>query len=166
MIIARARHDAFSLLEVVLALAILGGSLAVLSSIALIGSDSAVRARDMTTARLICESKMSELLLAYNVAPQPIAPSPAENPDSGSMGEYLYAVEVQPAPIDGLLAVRVTVTTVAETNGVPNASFSLVRWMVDPALGLAELEAEEKALAEEAAATGEEAAATGEEELP
>jgi hypothetical protein len=35
------------------------------------------------------------------------------------------------------LAVKVTVSTVAENDGTPETEFSLVRWMVDPALGLA-----------------------------
>jgi len=150
------RAAAFSLLEVILALAILGGSLAVLSSITMIGSDSAIRARNLTGAQLICESKMAELLLTPQVSPQPVSPSPVENPDTAAASQYLYAVQVQPAPLDGLLAVQVTVTTVAENDGTPETEFSLVRWMVDPALRLAEQEAEAAAVAEESAGLGTE----------
>lgn len=136
-----------------LALAILGGSLAVLSTIATTGADAAIEARDLATARLLCETKMSELLLS-GVAPQPVSLTPVAAPDNQSLASYQYSVEVQPAPISGLLAVRVTVVSDAPAGAPPSVQFALVRWMVDPALGLAEAEAEEKALAaeEEAAA--------------
>ena len=47
----------------ILALAILGGSLAILSQIASTGTDAAREARDLALARLLCQSKLSEVLM-------------------------------------------------------------------------------------------------------
>ena len=52
---------------------------------------------------------------------------------------------------DGALLIRVVVEVQNPDGGVPLARYSLVRWMIDPALGLEELEEEEEAAREEAA---------------
>ena len=51
----------FSLLEVILALAILIGILAVLSELVGLGVRNARVARAMTQAQLLCESKLAEI---------------------------------------------------------------------------------------------------------
>ncbi len=145
----------FSLLEILLALAILGGSLAILSSIASTGVSAAREARDLSVARLLCQSKLSEVLLessANRIAPVPVPESPLESFDSESTTPFSYRVDVQPGQLDGLLIVRVVVVAQNPNGGPPIASYSLVRWMIDPTLGLEELEAEEKAAQEGAAA--------------
>lgn len=147
----------FSLLEILLALAILGGSLAILSSIAVTGVSSAREARDLSVARLLCQSKLSELLLdsmSTGVAPQAVPVTPMDSFDSESMSAYSYSVDVQPGQLDGLLVIRVVVVADNPDGGPPIAQYSLVRWMIDPTLGLEEAEAEEKAAQEEAAAGG------------
>ncbi len=148
-------RSGFSLLEILLALAILGGSLAILSSIANTGVSSAREARDLSVARLLCQAKLSEVLLdskANLIAPVPIPLSPLESFDSESLTPFSYSVEVQPGQFDGLLVIRVFVVADNPDGGPPIAQYSLVRWMIDPALGLEEAEAEEKAAQEEAAA--------------
>jgi prepilin-type N-terminal cleavage/methylation domain-containing protein len=160
-IFAEQRHrpdrGGFSLLEIMLALAILGGSLAVLSRIADTGISAAREARDLSVARLLCQAKLSELLLdsISGVAPQSVSTVPLDSFDSQSSTPFHYSVEVEPAPLDGLLAIRVTVVGENPDGGPPLARYALVRWMVDPALGLAEAEAEEEAMKEEAAAAEE-----------
>jgi len=147
----------FSLLEILLALAILGGSLAILSSIASTGVSSAREARDLTVARLLCQSKLSELLLdstVAGIAPQAVPLTPLESFDSESTTPFFYSVDVQPGQLDGLLVIRVVVVAENADGGPPIAQYSLVRWMIDPTLGLEEAEAEEKAALEEAAAGG------------
>ncbi len=134
----------FSLLEILLALAILGGSLAALSQMASIGMDSAREAREMSIARITCQTILNELLI-QNITPTPLADTPVTPCDSSSIIPYSYSVDVQPGALDGMLIVRVTV--VAENPDDPAmalATCSLTRWMIDPALGLAELEAAEK----------------------
>ena len=150
----------FSLLEILLALAILGGSLALLSRIAETGTTAAREARELSVARILCQTKLAELLLdsAGGVSPQSVASTPMEAFDSHSTTPFYYSVDVQPAPLDGLLAIRVTVEALDPDGGPSIARYSLVRWMVDPALGLEEAELEEELMKEEAAAAAEGAA--------
>jgi len=82
----------FSLLEILLALAILGGSLAILSSIASTGVSSAREARDLTVARLLCQSKLSELLLdstVAGIAPQAVPLSYPQRFGSGTPSNFI-----------------------------------------------------------------------------
>ena len=147
------RRSGFSLLEMLLALAILGGSLAVLSQIAQTGTDAAREARDLSLARMLCQAKLSEVLL-QNTTPVTITSAQAESFDSSSTTQFMYSVEVQPGPLEGLLAIRVGVEAVNPDGGAPLATYALTRWMIDPALGLEEAEMEEEAAKEEAADTG------------
>lgn len=160
---SRAPRSGFSLLEILLAIAILGGSLAVLSSIAVTGASAASEAADLAVARMLCETKMNELLLNSEIVPLPVPLIPVEPdsvPDSVGLARFQYSIEVQPAPLQGLLAIRVTVSTEElNNNDQPHVQYSLIRWMVDPALGLEQLErdakAEAEAIAEEEAAMAE-----------
>lgn len=147
----------FSLLEMLLSLAILGGALALLSRIADTGISAAREARDLSVARMLCQSKLSELLLdsVSGISPQSVPSSPLESFDSQSNTPFIYSVEVQQAPLSGMLMLRVTVEAQNPDGGPPLARYSLVRWMVDPALGLEEAEAEEQAMREEMAAGAE-----------
>lgn len=145
----------FSLLEILLALAILGGSLALLSQIAETGTAAAREARDLSVARMICQTKLAELLLnnAAGIAPLSVSASQVASFDSQSTTPFLYSVDVQQAPLDGLIAIQVNVEA-ANSNGGPSlATYSLVRWIVDPALELEQLEADEEALRAEAEAS-------------
>lgn len=150
------RRRGFSLLEILLALAILGGSLAMLSRIVETGTSAAREARDLSHARILCQTKLSELLLdsISGMTPQSVPLGPLESFDSQSNTTFLYSIDVQPAPLDGLLAIRVLVEAQDPNGGPPLARYALTRWMVDPALGLEEAEAEEEALKQEAAAEG------------
>lgn len=140
------RRRGFSLLEIMLALAILGGAMAVLSQIAGTGTDAAREARSLATARVLCQTKLAEILIDPTVSPQSVPPTPIASFDSASTAEFSYMVEVQPAPIDGLLALRVTVKAVDPNEGPPLATYSLDRWIIDPALGLEQAEAEAAAV--------------------
>lgn len=125
----------FSLLEILLALAILGGSLAVLSQIVGTGGDASRSARELAMARLLCQSKLSEIL-ASNLTPVAVASSPISGPDSDSDTQFNYAVEIGTAPMNGLLAIRVSVEAVNPDGGPALASYSITRWIIDPLLGL------------------------------
>lgn len=151
------RRCGFSLLEILLALAILGGALAILSTIAETGTSAAREARDLSMARLLCQSKLSEVLLdaTAGISPQSELSVPMESLDSGSTTAFNYSLEVQPAAMDGLLAIRVTVTAENPNGGPALATYALTRWLIDPTLGLEAAEAEEEAMA---AAAAEEAA--------
>ena len=146
----REKSDGFSLLELLLALAILGASLAVLSQIAGVGSDAAREARALSQARLIAQRQISELL-AGGLSPSSGPPSPTPAVDSTSTTPFESEVNVTQAPLDGVLILQVRVRALDSDGGAALADYTLSRWMIDPLLGLAELAAEERAMREEAA---------------
>ena len=148
------RHQSrggFSLLEMLLALAILGGSLAILSRIVETGTSAAIESRCLSEARLACQAKLSETLLdaASGVQPQSVMTVPMESFDSASTTPMNYSVEIGQAPIDGLLLIRVSVQVQSSDGKASLANYSLTRWIIDPALGLEE--AAKEAAAEESA---------------
>ncbi len=151
-------RDGFSLLEILLALAILGGGLAVLSRIVDTGMIAARESRDLSAARMLCQTKMAEILLETQTGMSPQSVPSAEFEtlfDSESSSVFQYSVEVLPAPLDGLLSIGVTVQSLDNDLGEARTSYSLTRWVIDPMLGLEEAEAEAEALAAEQAAMSE-----------
>lgn len=148
----------FSLLEMLLALAILGSSLAILAQIAGTGVAAAREARALSTARMICQTKLAEALLNIEAGQSPtsVIEAPAESFDSAATETYVYSVEVTPGQLDGLLSLRVSVIARAGDGTEQLAAYALDRWVIDPALGLEEAELEEEAAREEIANGGEE----------
>ena len=142
----------FSLLEMILALALLGTSLGILAQVAMTGTDAALEAEQLSQARMIAQSRLAETL-ANGVTPTSIPPSPAETMDSNSTVNWQYQVDVVPAPMDGMLAIRISVQALDDDGGTPTAQYSITRWMIDPALGLMEMADEEEAMKEEMAAS-------------
>jgi prepilin-type N-terminal cleavage/methylation domain-containing protein len=151
------KRNGFSLLEILLSLAILGGSLAIIAQIADSGVSAAREARDLSLARILCQAKLSEVLLNATLGqtPQPVFDASAEPFDSQSQTVFTYTIEIQPASLDGMLMIRVS-TVAATSQGKQIASYSLDRWLIDPAIGLVEAEMEEEAAKEEAAGTATE----------
>ncbi|MEX0866754.1 MAG: prepilin-type N-terminal cleavage/methylation domain-containing protein [Pirellulales bacterium] len=138
-----------TLLEIVLALAILAGALVILGELVRIGAKSASIARGVTQAQLLCQSKLAELtsgMVEPQVAAAAIFP---EDPN------WLYSVNLERIDEQGLLAVQVTVRENVPA-GRRGQSFSLVRWMPDPGMELPE----DAALNPTAADTGGAASST------
>jgi type II secretion system protein I len=119
-----------SLLEVMLAIAILGGALAVIGELVRIGSRNAEAARDLTTAQLLCESKMAEISAGL-IPPQVVTSAPIE--ELGEQNTWYYSVQVDQVDQQGMLAVWVIVEQSPEIYSRP-VSFRLARWMIDPEL--------------------------------
>jgi prepilin-type N-terminal cleavage/methylation domain-containing protein len=126
----RTSRRGFSLLEVVLALALLVGAIAVTGELIRLGTLSAARARDMTQAQLICESKLAEIMAGIML---PEAVSYAEYELDP---EWLYSVELASADVPGLVILRVTVVQNLDPIQRP-AEFSLTRLIQDPGVELA-----------------------------
>lgn len=122
---ARQLSAGFSLLEVVLALAILTGAIAVLGELARSGMHSARLARDLTQAQLLCESKLAEITAGIEVL------EPARSVPFEFDPEWLYSLEIQPLDQEGLLAVTVTVEQDLPSLSRP-VRFSLLAWVPDP----------------------------------
>jgi len=121
---------AFSLLEVILALAILTMAVAVLGELARLGMENARVARDKTQAELLCESKLAEIAAGITV-PEPVQGVPFEGVTDPSEPAWLYSIALETIDQQGLIAVRVTVAQDLPPQKRPVA-FSLVRWIQDP----------------------------------
>lgn len=118
------RRSAFTLLEVILALAILTGALAVLGELVRSGLNSAKRARDLSRATLLCEEKLAQIATGM-LPPEPVMGAVIQEEYSG---EWLYSVEIEDTGLPTVLAVRVTVQRDQAAEKRP-VTCSLVRWM-------------------------------------
>lgn len=136
----RALQRGLSLLEVVLALAILGGSLAIIGELYDLGARQAAKARDVTAAQMICETKLAEITSGA------VAAEAVERAVADEEGDWLYTVAVEPVDELGLMSVSVMVEQDQTLTSRP-VRVTLVRWMVDPEVTAA---AEAQALAEAA----------------
>ena len=125
------RHG-FSLLELILALAILSGAVAILGEAYRSGMRFAQSARDLTHAQLLCESKLAEIAAGLTPA-EPQDSVPFETAEDGADSEWLYSIEVASLDEEGLIQVGVTVTKDVPAQKRP-VEFPLVRWMVDPSI--------------------------------
>jgi len=128
------KRDGFSLLEVALALAILGGAIAVLGEANRLALRNAAMARDVAHAQLLCESKLAEILSGITPA-DPVEQTPFDETMTDSLdpeeAPWVFSIETEETDETGLISVRVTVT-----RDLPEAQhplqFSLVRWLPDP----------------------------------
>jgi type II secretion system protein I len=121
-----------SLLEVILALAILAGMMAVIYGLIRQGYDNGKQARDLTKAQLLCESKMAEIVAGAEPA-SPTGPTglPWETNENGEPGWYYeVATRTIDSPPNMLeVTVRVTQNSQLQYNHI---DATLVRWIVDP----------------------------------
>ncbi len=128
------RRGGFSLLEVILALAVLAGAVAVLGEAARLALRNAQTARDLAHAQLLCESKLSEILSGVTPA-QAVDKTAFDSTSTASLepGErpWLYSIETGATDENGLIYVRVIVTRDAPASEHP-VRFALVRWVPDP----------------------------------
>ena len=144
----RSRRRGFSLLEVLLATAILVGSSIVLMELASIGLRHAASARDLSQAQRLCQSKLNEIVVG--VAPaETVRPMPCEeNP------RWTYWVNVQPTERVGLVLLEVGVAQELASRKQLNR-FTLTRWIRDPKLS------EERSREENSSPSGPPAAEPG-----
>ena len=151
----RATNRGVTLMEVILAIAILGGSLAVLGEMVRVGARASRSAQLLSSAQLLADSLTAEMA----------AGAAAPESTQGVIEQYggtswSYTVEVQQVEQQGLLGILITVQDSLDTSNRPT-SYTLVRWMIDPEVELdLEIAAAEAEAASAAAAGTEDAAAT------
>jgi type II secretion system protein I len=124
--------QAFSLLEVILAIAILTTAVAMLGECLRTAMRSAQSARNTTKAELFCESKLAELVAGILPA-ESVADAQIEEVFDDSDVGWLYSIDVLPLDELGLLEATVTVRQDLPDNLHP-ARVSLTRWIVDPSV--------------------------------
>ena len=124
------RRRGFSLLEVILALAIFAMAFAFLGELSRLGMRNARVAHDKTQAELLCEGKMAEIMVLGTI-PETVQGAPFETETDPSDPPWLYSVDVESTDQEGVMAVHVTVIQDLPSEQRP-VEFSLVRWMLDP----------------------------------
>ena len=129
---------AFTLLEVIVALAILAGSVAVLSQVSSSASRNANSSRAETQAQLLANSIMNEILVGLI----PMSDVSRQSLDVEDATPWVYSVQLGVTTLAGLTSVEVIVQQDIEEQFYP-VHYRLVRW-----------------------ATGEIGSATDEEALP
>lgn len=126
MIIKRtqeSRNRGLSLLEVILALAILGVSMAAISQLFFLGSRSATQATLRNEANILADTKMAELTAGI-IEPQTSGQTAI--PESPG---WVYSVQVEDAEQPGLLVATMTVQTAGQ--GQVPVSLSITRFIAD-----------------------------------
>ncbi len=118
-----------SLLEVILAIAILGGSIAVIGELVRLGARQAEEARELTIAQLLCESKLEEIAAGV-IAPEAVGDVPFDLDPRWS-----YSIEIGSLDNPDLLQVTVMAQQVDGSREIP-LYYSLTRWILDPNLEL------------------------------
>jgi len=118
-------RSGLSLLEVILSIAILGGSMVVIGHLYNLGYRSALATQFRSEANLHADTKMAEL--AAGVLP---IESSGETEIEGAPG-WQYAVEIEDSFQPGLFLATVIVTK-GEESGVLSNGISIVRFIPDP----------------------------------
>ncbi len=132
----RIRHrTALTLLEVILAMAILAGSFATLGQLVAIGIRAAAASRDQTQVQLLAESVLSEIsagvLPVENMNQVPLESHPG----------WLISAVVDNAIQQGML--RVTIIVQRDSQRQRSTYYEISRWMRDPSLPLPTEDVEE-----------------------
>ena len=125
---ASCRHSAirpgFTLLEVILALVILGAALAIFGEVMQLANQNAADARAETQAQLLASSLMDEIL-AGSIDDSPANRQPLEVDDDV---RWIYSVSTGTATVEGVYPLVVEVEQDVEAKFNP-VKYRLVRWL-------------------------------------
>jgi general secretion pathway protein I len=117
----------FTLLEVILALAILAGSLAALGEVMRMADQTASMTEGETQAQILTASLMDE----FASGARQIAATSQASLDSTADPPWTYSVAIENTNFDQMVAVRVSVEQQLDARLQP-ARFEIVRWMPNP----------------------------------
>ena len=128
----KSRRAGLSLLEVVLALSILAVAAGLLAQITKQATDNGLLAQRLATAQMLCESKMSEVLAGAI----PLTTSSWTQITDSGKGNFYYQIRTESAQRPNMIGVRLSVTDQPDSSTSNPELFFIVRWMIDPSLGL------------------------------
>ncbi len=123
MIATRRKQNGFSLLEVILSIAILGGSMVVIGHGFFQGYRSVRSARLVGTGNRLADSAMAELAAGV-IEPRTVGTQAIPFEDG-----WQYSVAIESADVPGLLT---AIVTVQNTESRPPISVSITRLVIDP----------------------------------
>ncbi len=140
----------FTLLEVVLSLTIFVGAMAVLSELVATGHRANTDSRLQTMAIIRAEAQMNEVIANPSLMVSASNSPFTETYNTAALGQWVWSLNSQSwSQNPNLLELQLTVTHLA-TDGTPNATYTLRRYVRDPAvLQQAITDAEEAAAAAE-----------------
>jgi prepilin-type N-terminal cleavage/methylation domain-containing protein len=138
--VAPEEQGGFTLLEVILALAILAGALAALGEVMRLADQRATMAEGETHAQILAASVMDELASG---ARQLTAVSQASL-DPNSDPQWVYSIALENTGYQELVGVRVLVEQQLDARLQPSR-FELVRWLANPDYVPPETESESSA---------------------
>lgn len=118
-------RSGLSLLEIVLAIAVFGMAMIIITNMYFLGYRSALRARLLSDANILCDAKMAEL--ASGVIPA----SSVSGQLIEEQRDWSYSVNIQPSLQPGLLVATVTVTQ-SDPNAAMPLAVSIARFLPDP----------------------------------
>jgi len=128
-----ASRSGISLLEVVLSLAILAMSAGILAQISWTATDNGLIANRLATSQILAESKMAEIVTGAIPLQGAVGWTPIT--DVVPNGSWYYQVQTVTATRPNMVGVRLSITD--EAGMTENREmFFVVRWMIDPSLGL------------------------------
>ena len=122
-----------SLLEVLLALAILGVAMGILAQAMLNATNNGISAQRLATAQLLAESKISELQLGLLPL---LSTDWTDLAIPGNSDAWYYRIDVLPSETPNLTRLTVTVSNDPDSSRGRPLEYQLSRLMIDPALGL------------------------------
>jgi type II secretion system protein I len=120
-------RTAFTLLEIILSLAILAGALAALGEVMRLAERSASAAEDETQAQILAASIMDEL----QAGSRDLTAVSQSALNTGDDPPWVFSLDIDQTQYDELVAVKVRVEQQMEARLQP-ASFELVRWLPNP----------------------------------
>ena len=118
-----------SLLEVLISVAIFLGALTAIMQLLNSGQQAEVSARLKTEAVLRCETKMAEIVCEI----EKTASTEEQKFPDDEIGNWQWSAEIGNGDATNLLKVTVTVEHLPDGK-IPNAAFTLTRYMRDPQL--------------------------------
>lgn len=127
------KRPGLSLLEVVLALAILAMTAALLSQLTRQATDNAMASQRQADAQILCESTMAEVL-AGAIPMQSTDWTPIQF--STRPGNWHYRLESSATERPDMLGLRLGISDDPQKTTGQVELFYIVRWVIDPNLGL------------------------------
>ena len=123
-----------TLLEVILALSILGIACAFMAQGMQMATTNAIAAQRQAQAELAAESVMSQVIAGVI----PMQPSGAWTPVGTSMSSssWSYMLQLVPCEVENMVGIEIAVRDDAEQDLTRPADLTVTRWVIDPALGL------------------------------
>ena len=129
----RKLRNGITLLEVVLSLAILAMSAGILATVARTATDNGLTAHRLATAQILAESKMAEVVTGAIPLQGAVGWMPVN--DIVPQGNWYFQIQSTSGVRKDMIGVRLSVTDEAGMSENKEVFF-IVRWMIDPTLGL------------------------------